>query len=165
MLNKFQLQNIAFLQPLNLGLVIKQNFCSDLEHKVWSKFWSRSSARFEAGQFFSADLLKRLWSWILVRILKLDLAKNLKLRFYGKADDWLRFWSWCLVEILKMKFDQDLFLNLWYDLNPRVCCAFGNVFLMALSSLVLRAMLQMWPQLCLWPSLTSSVISSSKLRT
>ena len=38
--------------------------------------------------------------------------------------------------ILKMKFDQDLCLNLWYDLkklllqdelNPRVRCAFGNV--------------------------------------
>ena len=38
---------------------------------------------------------------------------------------------WCLVEILKMKCDQDLCLNLWYDLkkllcqdelNPRVRC-------------------------------------------
>ena len=26
-----------------------------------------------------------------------------------------------------MKFDQDLFLNLWYELNPRVRCAFVNV--------------------------------------
>ena len=82
------------------------NFCSDLEHKVWSRFWSWSSARFEAGQF----------CWIFVRILKLDLVKNLKLMFYGKADVWLRFWSWCLVEILKM-FDQDLCKNLWYDLK------------------------------------------------
>ena len=49
----------------------------------------------------------------------------------------LIFWSWCLVDILKIKFDQDLFLNLWYDLkklllqdelNPRVRCAFGNVY-------------------------------------
>ena len=32
------------------------------------------------------------------------------------------------VEILKMKFDQNLCLNLWYELNPRVRCAFGNVF-------------------------------------
>ena len=29
---------------------------------------------------------------------------------------------------LKMKFDEDLCLNLWYELNPRVRCAFGNVF-------------------------------------
>ena len=27
-----------------------------------------------------------------------------------------------------MKFDQDLCLNLWYELNPRVPCAFGNAF-------------------------------------
>ena len=26
-----------------------------------------------------------------------------------------------------MKFDQDLFKSLWYELNPRVRCAFGNV--------------------------------------
>ena len=34
----------------------------------------------------------------------------------------------CLIEILKMKFDQDLCKTLWYELNPRVRCAFGNVF-------------------------------------
>ena len=44
------------------------------------------------------------------------------------ADNWSRFWSWCLVEILKMKFDQDLYKNLQYELNPRVRCAFGNVW-------------------------------------
>ena len=32
-----------------------------------------------------------------------------------------------------MKFDQDLCLNFWYELNPRVRCAFGNVSLIALS--------------------------------
>ena len=46
-------------------------------------------------------------------------------------------WSCCLVEIMKIKSNQDLFENLWYDLkkllwraelNPRVRCAFGNVF-------------------------------------
>ena len=26
-------------------------------------------------------------------------------------------------------FDQDLCNNLWYELNPRVRCAFGNVFI------------------------------------
>ena len=48
----------------------------------------------------------------------------------------VEIFSWCLVEILKMKCDQDLSLNLCYDLkkllwrdelNPRVRCAFGNV--------------------------------------
>ena len=33
-----------------------------------------------------------------------------------------------MIEILKLKFDQDLCKNLWYELNPRVRCAFGNVF-------------------------------------
>ena len=27
------------------GLVIKLNFCSDLEHKVWSRFWNWSSGK------------------------------------------------------------------------------------------------------------------------
>ena len=65
--------------------------------------------------------------WILVGILKLGLVKTLELKCYGEADVWLIFWSWCLVEILKMKFDQYLCLTLWYELNPRVRCAFGNV--------------------------------------
>ena len=30
-----------------------------------------------------------------------------------------------------MKFDQDLCLNLWYELDPRVRCAFGNVSFLA----------------------------------
>ena len=33
-----------------------------------------------------------------------------------------------LIKILKMEFDQDMCNNLWYELNPRVRCAFGNVF-------------------------------------
>ena len=49
----------------------------------------------------------------------------------------VEIFSWCLDGILKMKCAQDLCLNLWYDLkkllwqdelNPRVRCAFGNVF-------------------------------------
>ena len=55
-------------------------------------------------------------------------AYHLDNLFSSTSDVWLRFWSWCLVEILKMKFDQDLCLNLWYELNPRVRCAFGNVY-------------------------------------
>ena len=56
---------------------------------------------------------------MLGKILKLGLVKILKLKFSGEADVWL--------EILKMKFDQDLCKNLWYELNPRIRCAFGNV--------------------------------------
>ena len=111
-------------------LVLKLNFCSDFEHKGWSRFWSWSSGKIlklEFVQHFAADILQRLWSWILVEILKLGLDKILNFKFSRDADVWLRFWSWCLVEILKMKFDQDLCLNLWYELNSRVRCTLGNV--------------------------------------
>ena len=48
------------------------------------------------------------------------------------------------------EFDQDLCLNLWYDLkkllwqdelNPRVRCAFGNVFDEGLMILAIRSLL------------------------
>ena len=35
-----------------------------------------------------------------------------------------------------MKFDQDLCLNLWYELNPRVRCAFGNVCILYLEAII-----------------------------
>ena len=57
--------------------------------------------------------------WIQVAILKLG---------------WSRFWSISFMEILKMKFDQDMLLNLWYELNPRVHCAFGKVYIMPVVS-------------------------------
>ena len=126
-------------------LVIKLSFCSDFEDKV-SRF----------VQDFEVDVQARFWSWSLVIILLLmlgrgyqvhswsrfwfGLVKIFKFKFCRNDDVWLRFWSWCKVEILKM-FDQDSCLNLWYDLkklfwwdvlNPRVRCAFGNVFSFAL---------------------------------
>ena len=40
-----------------------------------------------------------------------------------------RFWrEYFLIEVLKLKFDQDLCKNLWYEFNPRVRRAFGNVY-------------------------------------
>ena len=114
------------------GLFKKLNFCSDFEHKVWSNFLSWSSDKIWSWSlisFFCWCFVEVMLNpfWILVNYLKLGFVKILKLKFYGEADVWLRFWNWCLVEILKMKFDQDLCLNLWYELNPRVRCAFGNV--------------------------------------
>ena len=102
-------------------------------------------------QDLEVEFQARFWSWSLGIILLLmfgcgyevhswsrfwfGLDKIFKFKFCQNGDVWLRFWSWCKVEILKM-FDQDLCLNLWYDLkkllwqdelNPRVRCAFGNV--------------------------------------
>ena len=88
-----------------------------------------------AGQDFEVEVQAGFWSWNLFSILPLGLVKILNFKFIGDADVWLR--SWFLVEILKMKFDQDLCLNLWYDLrkllwkdelNAWVRCAFGNFF-------------------------------------
>ena len=124
---------LLFIKNSMLQIVIykKLNFCEeytplDFEHKVWSRFWSWRSGKILKLEFvhhFAADALWRLWSLILVEILD----KILNFKSSRDADVWLEFWSWCLVEILKMKFDQDLCLNLWYELNPRVRCAFGNV--------------------------------------
>ena len=104
------------------GLFKKLNFCSDFEHKVWSNFLSWSSDKiwsWSLTSFFCWCFVEVMLNpfWILVNYLKLGFVKILKLNFYGEADVWLRFWNWCLVEILMMKFDQDLFLNMWYDLK------------------------------------------------
>ena len=94
---------------------------------------------------FCCWCLVEVWSLIFVEILKLCLVTIVKFKFCGDGDVWLKFWIWCLVEILKKKFDQDLCLNFWYDfkklywqdeLNPRVRCAFGNVFILHMSSIL-----------------------------
>ena len=62
------------------GAVSEVEVCSDFEHKVWSRFWVQE--RFlerEFCQYFAADAWLRLWSLLLVEILKLGLVKILKL--------------------------------------------------------------------------------------
>ena len=59
-----------------------------------------------------------LWSWILVKILRLRFRQYLEAEFEAKV--WSRFWLWSLVEILKMKFGRDfeaeiLFVKLNFD--------------------------------------------------
>ena len=101
---------------------LKANF---FEHIVWSRFWSWSWGK--------------IWNWSLVSILLLMLGWGFEVESLKSSQIvyvWLRIWSWCPVKILKM-FDQDLCNNLCYDqnkliweaeLNPRVRCAFGNVW-------------------------------------
>ena len=69
-----------------------------------------------------------LWSWVLVEFLKLGLVNIFNFKFSRDADVWLRFWSWCLVDVPKIIFDQDLCLNLWYDLIS----TFGSVVPLAM---------------------------------
>ena len=90
------------------SLVIKPNFCSDFEHKVCSRFWCWSSGKIfklEFGQYFAADVLQRLRSWILIEMLRLGLVNILNFKFNQDGDVRLRFQSECLVKIFKMKFD------------------------------------------------------------
>ena len=86
------------------GLVKKLNFCSDIEHKVWSRFWSWSSGK--------------IWSWSLINFFllmfcrgyvepKLNLGRDSEARF-GQDFEAIVLWrGWCLVEILKLMLDQN----------------------------------------------------------
>ena len=108
------------------GLVKKLNFCSDFEHKVWSRFRSWSK-----GEIWSWSLVSFFcWCfveviWILVEILKLGLANIFKFNF--SRDVWDFEVDTYLFEILKNETWSRFLCNLWYELNPRVRCAFGNV--------------------------------------
>ena len=53
----------------------------------------------------------------------LKLVEILMFGWDFEVNAWSRFWNWI--------FDQDLCKNLWYELNPRVRCAFGNVSISA----------------------------------
>ena len=81
------------------GLVKKLNFCLDLEHKVWSRYWSWSSGRICSWSLASFFLLMFCRGWILVEILRLGLVKILRLKCCGEADAWSRFWRWNLIKI------------------------------------------------------------------
>ena len=87
------------------GLVKKLNFCSDFEHKVWSRFRSWSK-----GEIWSWSLVSFFcWCfveviWILVEILKLGLANIFKFNFSRdvwdfEVDTCSRFWRWNLIKI------------------------------------------------------------------
>ena len=101
----------------NWGMVKKLNFCSDFEHKVWSRLWSWCSGMICMLKRFSLEK-----SWLRCRHwLPLSLTDSLtpsliSLQFV--CDKMLMFgWNFeiSVVEIMKQKFDQDLCLNLWYD--------------------------------------------------
>ena len=88
---------------------------------------------------FRRDFKAEVWSvfccWCLVEVTKLNLGQDyearfgqdFKFKFSQDADVW--------VEILKLMLSRDseievwsrFVCNLWYELNPRVPCAFGNV--------------------------------------
>ena len=90
--------------------LLKLNFCSDWEHKVWSRFriWSSGEIlKLKFGQYFAADVWLKLWSWILVMILNLGLVKILSLSLdevlkFGwdfEVNAYSIFWNWNFTQI------------------------------------------------------------------
>ena len=125
-LSKMPTQNFLMLLAL-LMLMLRSGTC-------WPQF----------GRDFEPEYLSRYWRWSFVKILKQIFRQDFESEF------WSKFWSWSFVKILRlnlgwelksslnMKFDRDLKLFkssvCWWWLlelllNPRVCCAFSNVFL------------------------------------
>ena len=121
----------SLLQILKLRFGHEVKFCSDFEHRVGQDFEVEVQATFWSWSLFS------IWRWCFVEVMKLNLGRDSEARF-GQDFELLGYWRF-LVDALSRfwRCDQDLCLNLWYDfkklvwqdeLNPRVRCAFGNVF-------------------------------------
>ena len=95
------------------------------------------------GQNFEAGICSAFCRWCFVKDMKLNLGRYSEARF---GQDFNFKFAW----------DQDLCKNLWYDLkkllwwtevNPRACCAFGNVILRPSSWVHIRARTE-WFEVC-----------------
>ena len=96
------------------GLVKKLNFCSDLEHKGWSRFGSWSSGKICSWKLAS------FFCWFFVEVMKLNLGRDSELqseaRFWSislsltlvemfmfgwdfEVDTCSRFWRWNMIKI------------------------------------------------------------------
>ena len=122
------------------GLVIKLNFCSDFEHKVWSRLWSWSSG--------NICMVKKIF----YVGKKADKAVDIGYPCHSLSHSLRHLFPYnlfvtrccCLVEILKLVHGRDYEKEIWSrfvfepvmwpirllckdELNHRVRCAFGNV--------------------------------------
>jgi len=84
------------------GLVIKLNFCSDLEHKVWSRFWNWSSGKICMVKRFPT--LEKSWlscrHWLPLSLLTHSLRHLFPYNLFVTR-------YCCLVEILKLVHGRD----------------------------------------------------------
>ena len=91
-------------------LVLKLNFCSDFEHRGWSRFWSWSSGK--------------IWSWSLINFFllmfcrgyvesKFNLSRDSEARFCQDFEAIVLWRGWCLVEILKLMLGRNSEDELW----------------------------------------------------
>ena len=93
------------------GLVIKLNFCSDLEHKVWSRFWNWSSGKICMVKRFST--LEKSWlscrHWLPLSLtdsltpspisLQFDCDEMLLFGWNFEVSAWSRLWRRNLIKI------------------------------------------------------------------
>ena len=89
--------------------------------QIWKLRFGQDS-EVEVQTRFAAGVWPVFLCWCFVKVMKLNFCRDSEARF-----EQVLWRGWCLVVILKLM--QDLCLNLWYELNPRVRCAFGNVLL------------------------------------
>ena len=112
-------------------LVLKLNFCSDFEHKGWSRFWSWSSGK--------------IWSCSLFSILPLMFCRGYEVK------SWSRFWILSCVEMLMFGWDFQLMLS--RDSEDKI----WSRFVFELSIRPQEVTLVRWTQssgpLCLWQCL------------
>ena len=67
----------SLLQIWSWRLVIKLTFCSDFEHKGWSRFWSwRLAIKLNFCSDFEHKGWSRFWSWSSGKILKLEFVQH-----------------------------------------------------------------------------------------
>ena len=138
----------------NWGLVIKLNFCSNFEHKVWSRFWSWSSGKIlklKFGQYFAADVWLRfllLLMLMLRNVLTQGKVKMLKLKFRQdfEAEVWSAFCCWCLSLHKKRKsFSKDVGWgkgeNKGLRRTENVCCFLTRI----MSTLIYNAHIHLPP--------------------
>jgi len=103
--------------------------------KLLFRLWAHGLVKILKLKFRQDLRLASLFSADFVEVMKLNLGQDSEARFGQYFEVYVLWRGWFLVEILmimveilKMKLDHDLSLNLWKELNPRVRCAFGNVF-------------------------------------
>ena len=91
------------------GLVIKLNFCSDFEYKVWSRIWIWSSGKILEMELVSILLMmscrgfeveswSRFWSWVWSIFSNQSLVEMLMFDCDFEIDAWCRIGKWNLIK-------------------------------------------------------------------
>ena len=88
--------------------VIEKKFCSDFEHKVWSRIWSWSS-----GEILNTEVWSVFCCWCIVEVMKFNLDRDTEGRFGQDFETYVLWSGWFFVEILKLMLDRDSEDEIW----------------------------------------------------